>query len=257
MTHLAFDPSHAEFSLVNALACARTSLLAYSDVETVGKTATAWGFKSAKAFTRGPNYGIVLCNRDIILIAFRGTDQWADWLTNLSVFFKRSPLGFVHRGFMQATASFWPELARQILEVRDNDQSIWITGHSLGGALALLASTKLFIENKLPIAGLYTFGQPPVGTGTFCSRFKTQCPFRYYRFVNHTDAVSDLPIMFREHVGDVIYFDTSGAMWKGEPPWSVSLLDHVRAPAKYGGLSQFLAHSMKVYVELIGARVSV
>lgn len=252
----AFESSQSEFSLVNSLACARASLLAYSDAATIRETATDWGFKSATDFTKEPNYCIVLCNREIILIAFRGTDQWADWLTNLNVFFKRSSLGLVHRGFMNATVSFWPDLARHILEVRDNTQHIWITGHSLGGALALLASIKLFFENKLPIAGLYTFGQPPVGTASFCARFEKQCPFRLYRFVNHTDAVSDVPILFREHVGNVRYFDTSGVLWEGEPPWRVNLLDHMRAPAKYGGLSQFLAHSMKNYVELLASQVS-
>src|SRR6266481_750347 len=219
MTSLAFEASQTEFSLVNSLACARTSLLAYGDTATVEKTATDWGFESACEFSKEPNQGIALCGREVILIAFRGTDQRADWLTNLNVLFKRSPLGLVHRGFMKATESFWPELARYIAERRDNAQSIWITGHSLGGAIALLASTKLFFENNLPIAGLYTFGQPPVGTLSFCSRFERQHPFPFFRFVNQTDAVADLPILFREHVGEVRYFDTSGTLWMREPPW--------------------------------------
>ena len=254
MTQLAFEAGRTEFSLVNSLACARTSLLAYGDAATVDSTATAWGFESACAFARQPNYGIVLCGRELIVVAFRGTDEWADWLTNLNVLFKRSPLGFVHRGFMKATDSFWPDLARHVVERRDHDQRVWITGHSLGGALALLAATKLFVENNVPIAGLYTFGQPPVGTGAFCSKFEEQRPFPMFRFINHTDAVSDLPILFRDHVGEVRYFDTSGALWEGEPPWRVSALDHMRAPTKYGGLSQFMAHSMKNYVELLAAR---
>ena len=99
-------------------------------------------------------------------------------------------------------------------------------------------------RHKLELAGLYTFGQPPVGTIRFCSKFEKQFPNRFFRFVNHTDAVSGTPILFRKHVGELRYFDTSGALWEGKPPWRVSFLDHVRAPAKFGGLSQFAAHSM-------------
>lgn len=156
---------------------------------------------------------------------------------------------------MKATELFWPELPQKISEFCDRDQTVWITGHSLGGALAALAAAKLLVEHKLELAGLYTFGQPPVGTIRFCSRFEKQFPNRFFRFVNHTDAVSGAPIFFRAHVGEVRYFDTSGALWEGAPPRRVRVLDHMRAPAKFGGLSQFTAHSMNNYVELLATSV--
>jgi triacylglycerol lipase len=235
MTLFAFELRQTDFSLINSLACARASLLAYSDDAMVTATASDWGFDSAKPFTKDSNYVIVLCNREIILVAFRGTDRLNDWLTNLNVLYKRSSLGFVHRGFMKAVASFWPDLTHHILEIRNNDQRIWSTGHSLGGALALLASIKAYFENGLPIAGLYTFGQPRVGTVSFSLEFAKHCPYRLYRFINHTDAVSDAPIItLLEHVGEVRYFDTAGALYEGEPPWRVSVADHMRAPRLHG-----------------------
>ena len=120
----------------------------------------------------------------------------------------------------------------------------------------MLASVKLLIENKLKMSGIYTFGQPPVGTSGFCSRFKKHFPNNLFRFVNHTDAVSGLPILFRKHVGEIRYFDTSGSLWEGKPPWKVSFLDHIQAPSKFGGLSQFTAHPMKNYVGLIEKQIS-
>ena len=256
MTHLAFDAHRDGFSLVNALACARVSLLAYDDAAAVERTAGEWGFDRARVFAREANAGIVLSGGDLIVVAFRGTDERADWLTNLNILLKRSPLGLVHRGFMEAAESFWPELARYLLEGEDNGRRVWVTGHSLGGAVALLAATKLLVEDHVPIAGLYTFGQPPVGATSFCSAFEEQRPFPMFRFINHTDAVADAPLLSCEHVGDVRYFDTSGALWEGEPPWRVRLGDAVRAPRKYGGLSQISAHAMKTYVELLASRVS-
>jgi triacylglycerol lipase len=252
MTGFTFEAHQADFSLINALACAHASHLAYSEETAVTTTARDWGFDSVKALTRGPNFAILLSNGEIILIAFRGTDKWNDWLTNLNIFYKRSPLGFVHRGFMKAAISFWPDLAQQILSMRDNDQHVWFTGHSLGGALAVLASVKAHFEDGISIAGVYTFGQPPIGTVSFGMGFTKRCPYRLYRFINHTDAVSSAPIItLLEHVGEIRYFDSSGTLWEGEPPWRVSLADHVRAPCLHGGLSQFKAHLMKDYIDLI------
>lgn len=259
MTPFVLDASRADFSLINSLACARASLLAYSDDATAGATARTWGFDSVETLTRGPNHALVLGSRDHVLVAFRGTDGWNDWFTNLNILYKRSPLGrgYVHRGFMKATASFWPDLLQHILKIRDNGQPIVFTGHSLGGALALLAALKSHFEDGLPIAGLYTFGQPPIGTVAFCIGFRERCPFRLYRFVNQTDAVSGAPIItLLEHVGEVRYFDTAGALWEGDPPWRTRMADHWRAPRLHGGLSQFGAHSMKDYIDLITSRIA-
>ena len=256
MSDFTFNPTQYDFNLVNALGCACASLLAYEN-ETVGEqTANEWGFNRFEPFSRNQHFGIVIGNDKMILIAFRGTNERADWWSNLDILFRRSALGWVHRGFMKATELFWPQLPQKISEFYDNNQTIWITGHSLGGALALLASVKLLIENKFKISGIYTFGQPPVGTSGFCSKFKKHFPKNLYRFVNHTDAVSDLPILFLRHVGEIRYFDTSGSLWGGKPPWKVNFLDQIRAPARFSGLSQFTAHSMKNYVELIEKQIS-
>lgn len=251
-----FDAAHREFSLVNALGCARASLLAYDDPEVGRVTVEGWGFKNFEPYTRNHHFGIAFGNAELVLVAFRGTNEKADWLTNLNVFLKRSPLGWVHRGFMKATELFWPDLPQKILEFRDQGQAVWITGHSLGGALAVLAAAKMLNEHKLRVAGICTFGQPSVGGLSFCRKFKEQFAGRLFRFVNHTDAVSDVPIFFQEHVGEVRYFDTSGALWLGDPPWRVSFLDHWRAPRKFGGLAQFSAHSMRIYVGLLTHHVS-
>ena len=242
--------------MLNASACAQAAVLAYSDEAAIEEGARALGFDRVRPFRRGANYAAVLVREDVIVVAFRGTDDWGDWLTNLNVLFKKSPLGYVHRGFMKATESFWPEIAAYVREARTRDQTVWVTGHSLGGALAVLASIKLYVEDGIPIAGLYTFGQPPVGTLGFGSRFTDRCSFGLHRFVNHTHAVSDVPILGREHMGTVRYFDVSGKLWEGRPPWKVAMMDHWRAPQKFGGLSQFLAHSMATYVELIAGQLT-
>lgn len=254
MTAFSFDARETGFSLANALACARVSLLAYSNEQQVCTAAGEWGFAGTKCLVSGSNYFIVLRRPDMIVVAFRGTDDVRDFRTNFNILYKKSPLGFVHRGFMNAVNALWPELLRLLQEVRDSDQRLWFTGHSLGGALAVLASVKAHFENGLPVAGAYTFGQPPIGTTGFCSEFEKRCPYRLYRFISHTDAVADVPILtLIEHVGDVRYFDLSGKLWEGDPPWRVMMSDHWNAPRVDGGMADFKAHSMAGYIKLLEA----
>jgi hypothetical protein len=84
---------------------------------------------------------------------------------------------------------------------------LYITGHSLGGALATVALRYLEkVEGlKDQIAACYTFGSPRVGNADFESDIRSPV----YRVVNFTDIVTFLPLftMGFTHVGDVRYLD--------------------------------------------------
>ncbi|MFK4214043.1 lipase family protein [Streptomyces sp. NPDC030920] len=72
--------------------------------------------------------------------------------------------GFIHYGFGEALDGAWAQIRGAVDEFRDNDQTLWFTGHSLGGALAMLAAARLhFEEHNLTADGVYTFGQPRTG----------------------------------------------------------------------------------------------
>ena len=67
------------------------------------------------------------------------------------------------------------------------DKPLFITGHSLGGALATIAAKKLSHEGG--IAACYTFGSPRVGDEEWIADIKTPV----YRLVNAADCVTMLP----------------------------------------------------------------
>jgi hypothetical protein len=69
------------------------------------------------------------------------------------------------------------------------DERIWITGHSLGGALAVLAAAVLKFEAGRDIAGLYTYGRPRVGDNAFCEALDAALTGRFFRYVNDQDIV--------------------------------------------------------------------
>ena len=94
--------------------------------------------------------------KSIDIIAFRGTEQKMDVLTDINVI----PLPYAgrlcHGGFTLAHKSVWREVKEHI----DPKKSTLITGHSLGGALAELSASML--NGKHDNINLITFGKPNV-----------------------------------------------------------------------------------------------
>lgn len=143
---------------------------------------------------------VILADRRRVVLAFRGTEQWADWRTNLSIVPKSLVDGlWTHRGFNDALERQWPAVFSTVLRMRDNNQALWVTGHSLGGALAALAAERL-VASSPPVQGVYTFGQPRLASEAVAESLNTRFP-GYYRFVMHGDAVPGLGSPGAIHAG--------------------------------------------------------
>ena len=95
----------------------------------------------------------------------------------------------VHRGFLGELNKLWrfedsPGAFEGIAgDLASISQPTWVTGHSLGGAMAVLAATRYRFEETV------TFGEPRVGTD-IASMFKGG---QHTRFVNGDDPVAELP----------------------------------------------------------------
>lgn len=147
------------------------------------------------------------------VLAFRGTQDRADWAVNLGA--GRKPLRAgddtvrVHEGFLKAFRSVEPAIAKDLASARvPQDKGLYITGHSLGGALAQIASAAF---ERDTLAACYTFGSPRVGQRSFDAEVK--CP--HYRLVNGLDIVPAVPPPYLgyQHSGDVRVLGRLG-----EPP---------------------------------------
>ena len=198
-----FNPNYAEtYDAKDALAFALVSKLAYErDQTNVEIAAKSWGFTNVRTFDlrRGRDVdtqGYIGACDQRVLVAFHGTSSLPDWLTNIQFAKDAGPKGKVHESFQDAFFVSSLRIGKSIGAAR-GDQDIWITGHSLGGAPAVLLAATL-AENSVPVAGVYTFGAPRVGDRPFANWLnKSLKPIPNNRVANEGDLVPHVPSELR------------------------------------------------------------
>jgi hypothetical protein len=123
--------------------------------------------------------------------------------------------GRIHSGFRIAYDSVAKEIEKNVLKL---DVPLYITGHSLGAALATVATQQLEHHLKIRemIAACYTFGSPRVGDSHYDIEFKSPI----YRVVNSTDIVTVIPLlaMGYVHIGDIRYLGRTDGEFRRSIP---------------------------------------
>jgi triacylglycerol lipase len=76
----------------------------------------------------------VLRAKDLTVLVFRGTDDPFDWVANADDRSFAMKNGAMHLGFWDAYQRLKPQLTEYL--IKDEPKFVWVTGHSLGGALA-------------------------------------------------------------------------------------------------------------------------
>ena len=122
-----------------------------------------------------------------LVVAFRGTDDLVDWNNNIkSMQTPFNECGLVHTGFNITYQSIKEEL---FLYLDDLSLPIFVTGHSLGAALATLLTAELMDRDLFD--SCYTFGSPRVGDAVFANAFNNK---PIYRVINNCDIITTVPI---------------------------------------------------------------
>jgi pimeloyl-ACP methyl ester carboxylesterase len=174
-----------------SLACACAAAYRGSAAEIVEP-----GFASVELFNASAACGYVAqCEKDVIL-ALRGTDSPSDdgnrcllqWLTHLDFKQIDGYNGRVHKGFATTADRLWEPVHRQVRAALVPGSRLWVTGHSMGGALATLIAARL-MQESIPVAAVYTFGSPRVGDAAFASAYQPTL----HRIENGNDIVCHLP----------------------------------------------------------------
>lgn len=218
---------------LNAWWLSELSLLAYNEPGFIERELGKVDLQLRKPLLKGTStQGFVAEGEGFAIVAFRGTEFFLlrrdplsalrgaiqDVLTDSNAILVRAPApaqGWVHRGFRKALG----EVFGQISGLAGSGRALWLTGHSLGGALAILAAARL--PN---VQGVYTFGSPSVGNSTFVDNL----PVRPFRFV-HADDIVPRILSFNSFPADgfpffgsyrtdgtIIAFDREGRLRQGD-----------------------------------------
>jgi hypothetical protein len=163
------------------------------------------------------------------LLSFRGTqpDDYKDLITDMRADLVPWPesAGRVHRGFADALRGLRSQILDWIESTKPNTAKLILTGHSLGAAMATLAST------LWQSGWLVTLGSPRVGDAEFIATVKAP---QIVRFVDCCDVVTRVPpeIGGYTHIKAHRYLTRNARTIENPDRWFV-ISDRVRARADY------------------------
>jgi triacylglycerol lipase len=242
-----FTANTTQWKAANARALVYASQLAYGkDPDAILAQAAPWGFDTNHVYVVDPGnsvlQAIILGGKDYVVLAFRGTrpDQLSDWMDDADIkqaafnsLFGGPDVGQVHSGFGRLLAGDWDEIYQAVDGFQKDGQTLWITGHSLGGALAVMATAAFTFSKVEPVNGLYTFGQPRVGDPNFYTQSESHFGDVMFRFVNNQDIVTRVPPrlvpfvppLFYKHNGQLRFFDAQGNLHSDDHWWNSFLLN--------------------------------
>jgi hypothetical protein len=153
-------------------------------------------------------------------VAFRGTQTFDDWMGDFDALFEPYAYvpggGQVHMGFQSIYRALHDSVAAGIAAATDGCDDLLVTGHSLGGALAVIAAPDL-ARNLKPalVPELITFAGPAVGLADFARFFDLVIP-SCYRVTNFWDLVPrvppQIPVGLYEQTGTNVNIDPGFAI---------------------------------------------
>ncbi|MGV7218964.1 lipase family protein [Bradyrhizobium sp. UFLA05-112] len=146
--------------------------------------------------------GVIVKRDDATIVAFAGTDplHLLNWVSDFTL---GRPQAAVHQGFRDAAAAVWNDAKGALAAARDSGSPVFITGHSLGAAIAVVTADFARRELQLGNAQIYLFGCPRVGRADFVAPYNITFGATSYRLVHGADIVPTVPppLLGFHHVG--------------------------------------------------------
>lgn len=270
------DPRNARFL------AAAADLAYYSQAEGESKFRDELGL-AGRLVSVDNTQAWIATNDDHIVVAFRGTEKptaiegLKDWLLTNAMNLLVVPEGRLgtdlaaagvgarfHQGFVEAIAEIWPAVMSGVEEeMAKAERPLWVTGHSLGGALALFAAW-LFTRKMINVHQIYTFGAPMIGNQVAIDAFNREFKGKLFRYTNQPDPVPRLP-MYSLLANEFVHCEEERLLDTGaenptdslvknmakdavEKVLSISLVDNIWNSV-VGGIA---AHGMDNYRKLLG-----
>jgi triacylglycerol lipase len=175
--------------------------------------------KSRLQEQKGLPIGFIASNKMDIYLVFRGTMTVREFVRDFNITMSTYPYaknGKVHDGFVQIYNTFRSSIL-DCLKIIGPGKRLYVTGHSLGAALATLAVPDICSATSFKSPVVYTFASPRVGDRQFAAEYNHLCKGHSFRVANSCDLVVSLPFPvpflsfiggFFTHVEEPVEFTT-------------------------------------------------
>lgn len=210
--------------------------------------------------------------RNIFHVTFIGSNSKEDWIADLDFIPIKLNMQAslteeclqshdhsdfkMHRGIHYQFMQLYPHLKEKIKDFLDNSRyceyELVVSGHSLGGGLAIMAGIYLYhlmIELRKPHVKIkiITIGAPRVLNKALAEWYNTHLAKNTWRIVNHYDSIPNLPMeehLFEyTHVKSTIIYIKNGALLSRTPN-ERSLIDRIRSLR-----ANFTTHGIDSYIK--------
>lgn len=223
------SPQAVDHDWRNSYMLALLSYFIYSDaLGDPASSATAfrglmqdWGMEDV-AFTEIPSRHLraaVVSGPGLVVVVFRGSEMQstshcvlrmvfpslcpdlpANWVTNLSFapLRQRPEWGGnlhlrTHPGFDSAVEALYADVLADVQDALGAGRRLFVTGHSLGGALATLFAYRAQMHADLDVRGVYTYGAPRLVNVPFAAHYAGVLGARTHRWQNRADPAPAVP----------------------------------------------------------------
>lgn len=147
------------------------------------------------------------------IVVCRGTEvkQFSDVRADLSISRTTMDKIKLHIGFNHYVDHVWDQIMAGGKHACWKEKSVWITGHSLGAAMATIIAYRFAMHTALSTPkALFTYGSPRVGNKAFVN-VTNALPYPHHRWVNDGDIVTKIPFApWFYHSGTMHHIDANG-----------------------------------------------
>jgi len=159
---------------------------------------------------------------DAIFVAFRGSENIQNWINNIRIS-KVNPYPefadiSVEKGFYVSYQNIKPQIESnvRVLSEKYNTNSIMVTGHSLGGAMASLMVFDVLngVYDNVNLLPFFTFGSPRVGNNEFVSKMNSY-KSQMFRVTHYYDIVPHVPeeVLGYLHITNEIWYNEDNTQY--------------------------------------------
>lgn len=205
---------------------------------------------------------LIVLKDNQINVSLPGTRNFQDALRDFDCWKSKEEKGHVHIGFQKCADSLIPEINDAIEKLRkrypDTRIRVSLSGHSMGGSIAMILANRLSNRPEIEIVSVYTFGSPKTFDKEEATNYAQKgLSQKTWRIINKSDFVSLIPdkclSTSYQHTGNLVYVSSNDSVWKNpshesmqKDQSSYSLLSIL---CKGWNSSLILDHSLRAYAK--------